>query len=492
VQNARCQFINWNGQRGGACNLYTSCAVPWCRPDIPTQSWWATWQLVSRAEGAFPPCAQPPPPGPPPAPSPGPSTASWFPTKQGWTGFIKPFWFGATHSGLDGDNVLTLMAKHSVAGYGWQTGGAAQDGTASVGRGDAWGAAAVSRAADFMHSHGADNVTVFQYRQIQVALRLFAQNAIAADDTHNDGFWLHDVDSGDLCVARQPWGTMDPFWNFSNASAVEYWLERTIGQLTTDDSLTDNAPFSAVFFDEVDQGFCGYGVRPAVGRAPSLGSSSNCNFSRFNATRLQASSNAMLGQMVAELNAAGITPILSMDNRMAASCDGLPSTDPGSPCGTEACAIAEDTLVAALKDATWVRFYENWPSSFWHPSGPDEFGAMVQNAILEGEANIPNVLHIGGNCPAQQRNITRPGRLGGPLEFAVASYLVVATPGTTLSVSNNWFDEDFCWHPEFDVEYGTPLGPAQRTGSHTWTRNFTKSNVAIDVSTGKLGIVDLL
>ena len=27
---------------------------------------------------------------------------------------------------------------------------------------------------------------------------------------------------------------------------------------------------------------------------------------------------------------------------------------------------------------------------------------------------------------------------GGPLEFAVASYLIVATAGTTLSVSNGW------------------------------------------------------
>jgi hypothetical protein len=32
-----------------------------------------------------------------------------------------------------------------------------------------------------------------RYRQIQVALRLFAQNAIAADNPANDDFWLHDA-----------------------------------------------------------------------------------------------------------------------------------------------------------------------------------------------------------------------------------------------------------------------------------------------------------
>ena len=76
-------------------------------------------------------------------------------------------------------------------------------GVASVGRGDAWGAAAVSHAADFMRAHGRPNVTVFQYRQIQVALRLFAQNAIAADNPANEHFFLHDVATKELCLAKQ-------------------------------------------------------------------------------------------------------------------------------------------------------------------------------------------------------------------------------------------------------------------------------------------------
>ena len=45
---------------------------------------------------------------------------------------------------------------------------------------------------------------------------------------------------------------------------------------------------------------------------------------------------------------------------------------------------------------------------------------------------------------------------------------------------------------EFDVEYGTPLSPARRTSPHSWVRNYTRSNAAIDVSGGKMGRVDLL
>jgi hypothetical protein len=54
-----------------------------------------------------------------------------------------------------------------------------------------------------MRAHGRPNVTVFQYRQIQVALRLFAQNAIAADNPANEHFFLHDVATKELCLAKQ-------------------------------------------------------------------------------------------------------------------------------------------------------------------------------------------------------------------------------------------------------------------------------------------------
>ena len=492
--NAKCKFINSAVPPGNtACELYSGCAKPRCWATNPPKGWWATFQLTSRDASAFPPCASPPPPGPPPTPK---ATAKWSPTTAGFTGKIKPFWFGANHTGLDSEATLALMAKHSVTGYGWQTGGAGRDGAQSVGRGDAWGSAAVSHAADYMNSHGRGNVTVFQYRQVQVALRLFAQCALAADNPASENFWLHDPETKVKCLAAQPWGTLDPHWNFTSANATKYWVDSVIGELTTDDSLTRNAPMSAVFFDEVDQGFCGYrsNSKPA----------SYCNFSSFDTKALQTSSNAMLTQMVKSLNGAGITPILSLDNRMASTGDTAP------------CALPEDDTISALKDLTWVRFYENWPGSFHHASGPDEFSAMIANAILEGQAKIANVLHIGGACPAKPRTIARPGPLGGELEFAVASYLVVATAGTTLSVSNGartaptpcyyrvcadlsvpvtfegWYDEDFCWHSEFDVVYGVPLAAAKRTGPHSWTRNYTKCNVAVNVTAGQQGSVELL
>ena len=110
---------------------------------------------------------------------------------------------------------------------------------------------------------------------------------------------------------------------------------------------------------------------------------------------------------------------------------------------------------------------------------------------LEAAAGIPNVLHSGGRCPAPPRTVARPGPLGGDIEYAVGLYLVVAGPGTTISISNDWYDADFCWRPDWDVDFGAPLGNATRTSTYTWVRNYTRSNVACDVAASACS-VDLL
>lgn len=41
---------------------------------------------------------------------------SWPASAEGYTGKVKPFWFGANASGLDSDETLALIAKHTVGG----------------------------------------------------------------------------------------------------------------------------------------------------------------------------------------------------------------------------------------------------------------------------------------------------------------------------------------------------------------------------------------
>jgi hypothetical protein len=158
-----------------------------------------------------------------------------------------------------------------------------------------------------------------------------------------------------------------------------FGINTVIGELAMDAALRGGR--GALFFDESDQGECGY-------------RGSNCDFAAFNATALQASKNAVYARQVKAMNAAGLIPILSLDNRFTASGAGLSAAMP--------CALPEEALADALAGMTWVRFYETFPNTFWAPS-VDVVPAMIANAIVEAQAGIPAVLHMGGACPAPQR-----------------------------------------------------------------------------------------
>ena len=84
----------------------------------------------------------------------------------------------------------------------------------------------------------------------------------------------------------------------------------------------------------------------------------SCDFSKFDAAALQAAKNAVYARATRALNDAGIVPIYSLDNRIAASGNGTSAAAP--------CALPEDDLIAALNGTTWVRFYENWPQVGGH------------------------------------------------------------------------------------------------------------------------------
>ena len=332
-------------------------------------------------------------------------------------------WFGANATGLDSEATLALIARHAVGGYGWQQGTGSLDPGKNLGRGEVYLAEAATHLRDYLTAANNNSTLVFVYRQIQVALRLFAAPRAAADSPAYDDLWLRPGGpTASRCEAAQPWGTSDPFWNFSVPRATAYWVEEVVGELT------DEAPYgvAAVFFDESDQNFCGYWA----------GHQGNCGpFSMTQLQGMQANNNNMLAQTTAALNAAGIIPLFSILNRYEASGAGLSLSAP--------CALPEDATAAAIgPNATWARFYENWPHSFWAPgSAADISAAMISNAIIEGAAGIPALIHVpAGTCPDSRGPITRPGRLGGPLESFIASFLIVQTEKTVFSASGNWYD----------------------------------------------------
>ena len=396
---------------------------------------------------------------------------------------LPTMWFGANASGLDAPETLALIARHRVAVYGWQQGTASSSsgggggGGPVLGSGDALQAAAATHLADFLDSlpaqRGANRTLVGVYRQVMIAQQLFAGAHAAASNASDDGFWLRsggnassagDGVDGDGVVCRfgMPWGTADPVFNFSVKEAADYWVDTIVGAVAAE---AVTAGVRVVFLDDSDYNFCGFWTKPE-GNCAALPAAA--------LAAMHMANNEVLGRTAAALNAAGIIPLFSSVNVLAAASTGLP----GPP--AVACALPEDATLAALAGTTFARFYEFFPAL--EQGGADVAATAMANAILEGAAGVPFVAHFfAPSCPAAPRNITRPGRLGGPIELQLALFLAIQTQAAIFSISNDWFDKDYCWHSEFDVSYGAPLAPAVRTGPYAWARNFSAASVMVDV-----------
>ena len=150
-----------------------------------------------------------------------------WPVQDGFDN-LPVMWFGANVSGLDNIDTLALIARHRIGCYGWQQGTGFLAPGANLGDGDAYLSSAATHLSDFLGGAGAARTLVAVYRQVQVALRLFAAPRAAADNAAMSSFWMRDGGraDGDVCVVAQPWGTSDPYWNFSISEAADYWVRK--------------------------------------------------------------------------------------------------------------------------------------------------------------------------------------------------------------------------------------------------------------------------
>lgn len=250
----------------------------------------------------------------------------------------------ANETGLDSSPTLELLGRHSLSGYGWQQGIQTHGNRHS----EVAQAEAATHARDYLDAVGNRNTTLFVYRQIQIALGLFDIPRAAAENPDNDRFWLHGRDANNQSVVcrdnRASWGTEDPYWNFTDAGAQDYWLNTVIEEVCD-----EHAGYTTVYFDEIDDNWCGYWI----------GGHGNCTSGYSNETQVAQTkaTYALYRAMVQKLNECGIIPIMASFALLKASGDGgITAQNP--------CMLWEDDLVTALDGLQWARFYEQWPDMF--------------------------------------------------------------------------------------------------------------------------------
>lgn len=191
--------------------------------------------------------------------------AAGFPWEYKGFESFPAMYFGANETGPESEEELGLIARHQLAGWGWQV-QQCGDGTAGSGA-DGWcfgkhqsldqrcfgtgtrcvnltfdESAASARDAHALrqyiqHKTDARTDGIFVYRQANLANWWYKVAGRVAFTDHPEFF--HAADDGQLC-----WRD-GPFWDFTVPRATEYWLNTTIAELCTQAS---NGDITAVFF----------------------------------------------------------------------------------------------------------------------------------------------------------------------------------------------------------------------------------------------------
>ena len=103
--------------------------------------------------------------------------------------------------------------------------------------------------------------------------------------------------------------------------------------------------------------------------------------------------------------------------------------------------------------------------------------AAVEQAIADAERGIPTVLHGASSAMANNNSVA----------FSLAAFLIARGEqysyyGSSGGPSGGWNDAAWSWHDEYNEVYGAPCGAPQRLDATTWTRNFTRCTVWLNVS----------
>ena len=125
----------------------------------------------------------------------------------------------------------------------------------------------------------------------------------------------------------------------------------------------------------------------------------------------------------------------------------------------------QERIKHALSDTPYFRFYEGF--------GPTQhYIETILNETQRGDQALPIIVHQ----PLRSQTSS--------LQDSLAAFLLVQGNFSYYMASEGWLDGGWQWHPEYNVEYGQPLGLAVRHfstngGNTVYTRNFSQCDVTV-------------
>lgn len=371
-----------------------------------------------------------------------------FLTTREYSGFDRfpAFYFGAAENGTNqSQQQLGFVRQHAMAGWGWQQGF-----QASSHNGEQMGEEAVTALTE-TNSDGVGPDLLFVYRQSESIFTYYSlMEHVEVNRTLLQAAQLHDPSNDSIhCGGGGLLGFTDPLF-------VKYWIEDVANEIANERHV------SAVFFDGFDKLYAGNTLVSAG--CPGFTSSDI-------ASELQ-NKVAATAKFAEILNQHQSIPILSTYNYLEAAISSVYGGDRNEALYNMN-GVYEDTYLAALKNHSWMRFYEVWLGH-----GAEQDAVQVANAIMETSLGIP---FIARSDP----------RLFNDLNYPACAFLVAQDEFCYFGVSTGWLDPDWVWHPQYTWKVGKPLGRANRTSTYKWTRQMTNATLTLDVETAScIAVID--
>ena len=368
--------------------------------------------------------------------------------KYNSTGFPSG-WFGSNASGLENDAQLEAIGRYGFATFGWQQCLSLTNYTNEAACLVEQARVVKKRRPDMPVAIYLDGVLAEPFQKA-VRAAMFGPEASLYRD-----YFLRDqagnpITCDTFCRQMPGMAHTDPrclawYFNWFNESAVQWYINQYVAPIAKQPG------FDAVFFDGCDEWI----------KQPKWKDAANVGANRTDADAIRVMMDVRV-QTSQALTAAGKYPLYS---------EHLGDTS-----------AAEQAYISGrMEGVGYFRYFE-----FFNPTA-----VFIESLLNEtqrkgkgkGKGKGSAAVTGSGGASAHQALPLMCRQLisnGLKLSDSIAAFLIVKGNFSYYSASTGWFNKDWVWHDEYDVDYGTPVGDAVTEGNGVYTREFTRCGVRVN------------
>ena len=346
---------------------------------------------------------------------------------------------------LETTTVMELASNHSISGWGWQQNNSFPkiNGTEEqnlYNQAKAFNQFVTTN----NNNHYNKTQSTFVYRSGFEAA-IYWNSSMIMNDASYSGFWIKNKD-GNICM--QPQG---PIYNFSNESAVEYYLNNVIKQ-----TFKTKPYINQVFFDMTDWLSCDFNWTQHSNCTEWQPSYQQKREFGFNAIKV-------FQQATKIMNDNGIIPSISIRTVFSKYMNKTIK-------GDGYCVVPEEEWIDALQNLTWFRYQEYFPDLFGGSTESLSFLNMIEE-LNYAKNKLPIQVHAYN---------VNPNATISP--YFLGTFLIAQQDYSYFGASNGWYDDNWSWHESYNKIYGKPLSMPVQLNDTAWFRHFENCNVTIDIN----------